>query len=143
MNKVLKNITDGLMQTGNQETWGFANWPYRLTLFQKKQTHYLTAEMINEKDEVLDTLPFNLTTRMEVLRSKIYADTTQNLLVSFGAVQIANLVGEHVRIISIDGIKTEQAQEEGYIRVTPAENIPPRIARNPLIKLTSDFLNIR
>jgi hypothetical protein len=58
-------------------------------------------------------------------------------------VNIKDLVGEFVRISAVDGMKIEESQEAGYIKITPAEKIPSKKFHNPFIKLTGDFFNIR
>jgi hypothetical protein len=143
MNKVLRLILEGLKQSGQQETWGFANWPYRSSLFRKARVYSLSAELINENDDVLDSVDFKLSGRMIVMRGKIRADSTQNQVLSFGAVEIKRLVGEYVRITTIDGMKIEASQEAGYIKITPTEKMPSKSTRNPFIKLTGDFFDIR
>jgi hypothetical protein len=143
MNKVLKLILEGLKKSGQQETWGFANWPYRSPLFRKARTYSLVAELVNENDDVLAAMDFELSGRMVVMRGTVRADSTQNRNLSFEAVDIEKLVGEYVRITTIDGIKIEDSQEAGYIKITPAEEMPPGKTRNPFIKFTGDFFNIR
>ncbi|MDR1178844.1 MAG: hypothetical protein LBK64_08445 [Spirochaetaceae bacterium] len=143
MNKVLKLILEGLKKSGQQETWGFANWPYRSPLFRKARTYSFSAELVNENDDVLDTTFFDLSGRMVVMRGKVRADSTQNRDFSFRAVDIKQLVGEYVRITTIDDMKIEESQEAGYVKITPAEKMPPKKGRNPFIKLTGDFFDIR
>jgi hypothetical protein len=143
MNKVLVLITEGLKKSGQQEVWGFANWPYRAPLFRKARGHMLRAELVNENDDILDTIDFELSERMVVLRGTIRADSTQNRDMVFGAVDVKQLKGEYVRITTIDGMKIEESQEAGYIKITPAETMPSKKARNPFVKLTGDFFDIR
>jgi hypothetical protein len=143
MNKVLKLILEGLKKSGQQETWGFANWPYRSPLFRKARVHSLRADLVNENDEVLDTMNFELSGRMVVMRGTVRADSTQNQDFPFKAVDIKKLIGEYVQITTLDGMKIEESQEAGYIKIAPAEEMPPKKTRNPFIKLTGDFFDIR
>jgi hypothetical protein len=143
MNKVLTLILEGLKKSGQQETWGFANWPYRSPLFRKARNYSLNAELVNEDEDILDALSFNLSGRMTVMRGTICADSTQNQDISFEAVNVKQLVGEFVRIVAIDGMKIEESQEAGYVKITPAEEMPSKKFRNPFIKLTGDFFDIR
>jgi hypothetical protein len=143
MNKVLQLILEGLKKSGQQEIWGFANWPYRAPLFRKARVHSLKAELVNKDDEILDTIIFELSGRMVVMRGTIRADSTQNKDCVFGAVDVKQLVGEYVRITTIDGMEIDESQEAGYIKITPAEKMPSKKMRTPFVKLTDDFFDIR
>jgi len=48
-----------------------------------------------------------------------------------------------VRVSAIDAYTTEEAQMEGFVRITPAKTLPPRKAASLLAALTRDVFGQR
>jgi hypothetical protein len=144
MQKVLTTIVHGLKQTGNQEQWRFANWPYTSKIFNRFRDYKLVAELVNNRDEVIDTLNTSVSGRLFAARYTLYADSTQKTALSFSPSHIENEITENmlVRIVSIDGIDVEAAQQNGFVKVTPAEVLPKNKLRNPFMLITKDTFNI-
>jgi hypothetical protein len=144
MQNVLSNIIAGLTKTENREAWGFANWPYRTSLFGDYKNYTVGAELKNNRDETISTVQFTMSGRLAIFRNKIYADSKQNVTVVFPKVKVESLTENlSVRIISINGITKERAADEGFIRISATDKLPPKKLRNPLAVLSRDFFNIR
>jgi hypothetical protein len=144
MQKVLHTVLEGLNQTGNREVWGFANWPYNSSLFNRVRNFRMVAELVNNRNEVVDTLETLVSARLYLSRNRIYADATRKVSISFKPININNEMtgNEIVRIIRIDGIETEQAQQSGFVKVTPVEKLPKNKARSLLVLLTRDIFSL-
>ncbi|MDR2095979.1 MAG: hypothetical protein LBP76_10750 [Treponema sp.] len=144
MQNVLSTITAGLAKTGSRDAWGFASWPYRTSLFGGYKNYAVVAELKNNRDESISTVQFAISGRLVIFRNKIYADSKQNVSIVFQRVKIESLTENlSVRIISINGITTEQAADEGFIRISAADKLPAKKLRNLLVVLSRDFFNIR
>ena len=143
MRKVFASVASGLESTGNQETWGFAARPYRSPLFGNFRYYTIRAEMVNDRDEVVAATAFQVRSRVINWRNTLFADTTQKSRASFKPIHIENeLTGNMlVRIVSIDDIETEQAMQNGYIRIIPAEILPQNKMRNPVTILTRNIFD--
>jgi hypothetical protein len=144
MQNVLGIITGGLAKTGNKELWGLTDWPYRSDLFGSDKNYPVVAELVNNRGEVIATAKFTMSGRLVVFRNKIYADSKQNTTIVFPKVKVESLTDNlAVRIASFNGINTEQASDEGFIRISAADKLPSKKLRNPLAVLSRDIFNIR
>jgi hypothetical protein len=141
MQKVFTILSVGLKKTGNQELWGFSTRPYRSPLFGKFTSYSIKAELVHDRNEAVDELTFRIRSRIVLLRSTLYADSTQKIKQSFKPIQIdSELTGNMmVRIVSVNGMETEKVMQNGFIRVIPVEEVPKKISRNPLVILTRNI----
>lgn len=144
MQKILTAIKQGLKQTEKRREWGFGSWPYR-TAFRNVRPYTFTAELVNNRDEVLDSKTLQVSSRLYISRDTIYADSTGRLDVSFRPLHIDDEMTEDmvVRITEIDGMETGQAQQQGYVKITPVAELPKLKARGLRVVLTRDFFSIR
>jgi hypothetical protein len=144
MQRILSAIKQGLHQTGKRREWGFSSWPYR-TAFRNVRRYTFTVELVNNRDEVLDTKELEVSSRLYFSRDTVYADSTGRIDVSFKPLSIDDEMTEDmiVRVTEIDGIETEQAQQGGYVKITPVAELPKLKTRGIRVLLTRDFFNIR
>ena len=140
MQKVFAAVASGLKKTGNQELWGFITRPYRSPLLRTYRTYWVNAELVNNRDEVAAHITFTVRSRIVHRRNALYADTSQRARHSFKPINVDNLLTENmiVRIVSIDGIETEKAMEDGYVKIIPVENLPSNKLRSPFVLFTRD-----
>jgi len=145
MQKVLTALTLGLRRTKSLEKWGLANWPYRAAVFTSPRTYTITAELINNRDEVVAITAVLVSSRIFVSRNRLYADASGRRKVSFPPINIDNAMTADmmVRVSAIDAYTTEEAQMEGFVRITPAKTLPPRKAASLLAALTRDVFGQR
>jgi len=141
MQKVFVSIATGLKNTENQEKWGFITRPYRSPLFGSFRYYSLTAELVNERDEVVATSRFNVRSRIVLFRYSLYADTTQIFRQSFEPIHIDTQLTDTmiVRIVSIDNIETEKAMQDGYVKIVPVETLPRAKPRNLITLITRNI----
>jgi hypothetical protein len=133
MNKVLKIILDDLGKTGNKEKWGFKKWPGDAEIFNQKQRYEITAELLNDSGEVIDTVSFNMGAQMVTMGGKIYADSSQNIEILFSKMNIDLLTDEpQVRIAGINGKTAQESLQEDYIRISSNLTLPAKKLRNGL-----------
>jgi hypothetical protein len=144
MRQVLKNIHDGLEQTKNKETWGFANWPYQSALFNGSKDYAVSAELLDDNGTVIKLIKFDLFGRLFLMREKIFPDSTQNRQMVFTSVKVDSLtVNPQVKITSVNGINADRSGQDGYIRIVPLDEMPAAYPRNLLVLVTRDILNSR
>jgi len=143
MQKVFVSIATGLKKTNNQEVWGFITRPYRSPLFGSFRYYHVKAELVNERDEVVGTSEFRVRSRIVLLRNNLYADTTQKVKRVFAPIHIEDELTDVmiVRIVSIDNIETEEAMQNGYVKIVPVKTLPKTKARNLLTLLTRSVVN--
>jgi len=141
MQKVFVSIATGLKNTENQEKWGLITRPYRSPLFGRFRYYSLTAELVNERDEVVATSKFNIRSRIVLFRHSLYADTTQIFRQSFAPIHIDTQLTDTmiVRIVNIDNIETEKAMQDGYVKIVPVEKLPKAKARNLITLITRNI----
>jgi hypothetical protein len=131
MNKVLKIILDNLKKTGNKEKWGFKDWPGKAEIFNQKQQYQITAELLNDDGDMIDTVTFNMRAQLVTLGGKIYADSSQNIEVPFSKMNIDLLTNEpQVRIVKINEATAQESLQEDYIRISSNLTLPPKRMRN-------------
>jgi len=138
MQKVYVALKTGLLNTKLQEKWGFTTRPYRSPLFDKTRIYNVDAELINNKNQVVASTKFIVKSRITPFRNTLFADTSQVISISFKSIHIDNDLTEDmkVRIVSIDGINTEKAMQQGYVRVAPVESLPKAKLRSLVTVLT-------
>ena len=138
MQKVFVAISSGLKNTGNQEVWGFSKRPFRSPLFGRFRYYDIKAELVNNRDVAVANAAFRVRSRIAVLRNTLYPDTSQKIRQSFRPVRIGDELTDNmiVRIVSIDGIETEKAMLDGYVKIMPVETLPNNKTRNPFAILT-------
>jgi hypothetical protein len=157
---ILNDISRGLQRTGNKKKWGFDGWPQipiqarynpeGIPHFEGLRQYLVTAELVNDRDETVQTQTFSLYSQLLLSGSRIGADSTQRLKVIFPNVPVANTSNTHVKISAINGYQAlgkdresgENAQE--FIRVTPVKRLPfrqpPGIpAKKRLVSATAQF----
>jgi len=138
MQKVFVAISSGLKNTGNQEVWGFSKRPFRSPLFGRFRYYDIKAELVNNRDAAVASVAFRVRSRIAVIRNTLYPDTSQKIKQSFRPVRIGDELTDNmiVRIVSIDGIGTEEAMRNGYVKIMPAQALPNNKTRNPFAILT-------
>ncbi|WP_461255530.1 hypothetical protein [Treponema sp. R80B11-R83G3] len=138
MQKVYVALKTGLINTKLQEQWGFMTRPYRSPLFDKTRTYNVSAELVNNRNQVVASTNFKVKSRITPFRNALLADTSQIIHISFKAIHADNDITEDmvVRVINIDGINTEKAMQQGYVRVAPVEELPKAKARSLVTLLT-------
>jgi len=141
MQKVYAAVISGLKTTKNQERWNFTTRPFRSPLFGKFRYYEVKAELVNNRNQAVAATAFRVRSRIFPLRNTLLADTSQKFKQSFKPIHIDNdLTGDMiVRIISIDGIETEKAMQDGYVKIIPAEKLPKEKPVNLLAVLTRDL----
>jgi hypothetical protein len=138
MQKVFNAISSGLKNTGNQEVWGLSKRPFRSPLFGRFRYYDIKAELVNNRDVAVASAAFRVRSRIAILRNTLYPDTSQKIRQSFRPVRIGDELTDNmiVRIVSIDGIETEKAMLDGYVKITPVKALPNNKIRNPFAILT-------
>jgi len=138
MQKVYVALKAGLLKTKLQETWGFAARPYRSPLFGNTRIYNIDAELVNKRNQVVASTTFKVKSRITPFRNALLADTSQIMNISFKSIHVDNELTEDmvVRIINIDGINTEKAMQQGYVRVAPVEDLPKAKIRSLVTVLT-------
>jgi hypothetical protein len=139
---MLNDVSRGLQKTGNKKKWGFEGWPQipiqvkynpeGIPHFEGLRQYLVTAELVNDRDETVQSQTFSLHSQLLLSGSRIGADSTQRLKVVFPNVPVANTSNTHVKISSINGYQVlgrdrdsgENARE--FIRVAPAKRLPFR-----------------
>jgi hypothetical protein len=142
MQKVLKSVLEGLDETGNRELWGMSGWPYRTTM-KKSRKYKIVAELVNNRGESLDTQTFEVSSRFYFTRNAVRADSTRGKTILFRAVNADTELTPDmvVKITKIDGMETEQAQQDGFVKVTAVEELPKKKTRNLAVFLTRSPFN--
>jgi len=138
MQKVYVALKTGLLSTNMQEKWGFATRPYRSPLFDRTRVYSIDAELVNNRNQVVASEKFRVKSRITPFRNTLFADTTQIMNISFKSIHIDNDLTEDmvVRITTIDGMNTEKAMQQGYVRVAPVEDLPKAKIRSLVTLLT-------
>jgi hypothetical protein len=138
MQKVFVALKTGLLNTKLQEQWGFATRPYRSPLFDRTRIYNVDAELVNNRNEVVASTKFKVKSRITPFRNTLFADTSQITNISFKSIHIDKELTEDmlVRIINIDGMNTEKAMQQGYVRVVPVEDLPRAKVRGLVTVLT-------
>ena len=141
MRKVYAAVISGLKTTKSQERWDFATRPFRSPLFRKFRYYEVKAELVNNRDQAVAVAVFRVRSRIFPLRNTLLADTSRKFKQSFNPIHIDDdLTGDMiVRIVSIDGIETEKAMQDGYVKIIPAEKLPKAKTVNLLAILTRDL----
>lgn len=131
MNKVLKIILDDLKKTGNKEKWGFKDWPKSAKIFNQNLQYEITAELLNDDGDVIDTAVFNMDAQLVTSGGKIYAGSSQNIEVQFSKMNIDLLTGDpQVRIVKINDKTARESLETDYIRIASNLTLPSKKMRN-------------
>jgi len=138
MQKVYVSLKTGLLKTKNQEKWGLTTRPYRSPLFDKTRTYNVNADLINNRKQVVATTSFTVKSRITPFRNSLYADTSQITKISFKSIHIEKDLTENmvVKVTSIDGVNTEKAMQQGYVKIIPIEPIPKAKTRSLISVLT-------
>jgi hypothetical protein len=131
MNKVLKIILDDLKKTGNKEKWGFKDWPGNAGIFNQKLPYEITAELLNDNGDVIDTAIFRMEAQLITAWGKIYAGSTQNIEIPFSKMNIDLLTGDpQVRIVTVNDKTAQESLETDYIRISSTLTLPAKRPRN-------------
>ncbi|MDR1278557.1 MAG: trichohyalin-plectin-homology domain domain-containing protein [Treponema sp.] len=146
---MLNDVSQGLQKTGNKRKWGFDGWPQspiqtiynpeKIPHFEGLRPYLVTADLVNDRDEIIQSQTFPLYSQLRLSGSKIGADSTQRLRVVFPNVPVENTSNTHVKISSINGYQ-ELGKERGsgentneFIQLVPVKRIPlkqaPSIAK--------------
>jgi hypothetical protein len=157
---ILYDISRGLQKTGNVKKWGFEGWPQtpipaiynreQIPHFEGRRQYLVTAELVNDRDEVIQSQTFSLDSQLLLSGSRIGADSTQRLKVIFPNVPVANTSNTHVKIRAINGYQVLGKDRESgenateFIRVVPVKRLPfrqrPGIpAKKRLVPATTQF----
>jgi hypothetical protein len=137
---MLNDVSQGLQKTGNKRKWGFEGWPQspiqtiynpeKIPHFEGLRQYLVTAELVNDRDEVIQSQTFSLHSQLRLSGSKIGADSSQRLRVVFPNVPVENTSNTHVKISSINGYQ-ELGKERGsgenaneFIQLVPVKRIP-------------------
>jgi hypothetical protein len=139
---MLNDVAQGLQKTGNKRLWGFEGWPQipikdiynpeGIPHFEGRRQYLVTAELVNDRDDVIQSQTFSLHSQLQLSGSRIGADSTQRLRVIFPNVPVENTSNTHVKISSINGYQ-ELGNERGtgenaneFIQLVPVKRIPPK-----------------
>jgi hypothetical protein len=139
MSRVLATILTGLDATKKREEWGFARWPYYISLFGAFKTYTVVAELVNDDGKVIDTMRFDMRGRLIALRKTVYADTEQNVVKVYTKVKAdRQTLGDKpfVRIASINGIGSEESANRGFVKISAADELPSKYMQNIFIVAT-------
>ena len=139
---MLNDVSRGLQKTGNKRKWGFEGWPQipvqdkynpeKIPHFEGLRQYLVTAELVNDRDETVQSQTFSLYSQLLLSGSRIGADSTQRVKVVFPNVPVENTSNTHVKISSINGYQVlgrdresgENARE--FIQVAPVKRLPFR-----------------
>jgi hypothetical protein len=139
---MLNEVSRGLQKTGNKKKWGFEGWPQipiadkynpeRIPHFEGLRQYLVTADLVNDRDETIQSQTFSLHSQLLLSGSRIGADSTQRIKVIFPNVPVVNTSNTHVKISAINGYRVLGRDRESgenaleFIRVVPVKRIPLR-----------------
>ncbi|MDR0719866.1 MAG: hypothetical protein LBF78_09540 [Treponema sp.] len=147
MERILEEyILDGLYKNTADEIarWELRHLPEDSELFQGPENFNfnLTVNVENEWGDVLSSGPVKLSGSLYRYKGKIYADCTQEYDAFFNNIEYKRDTISpqlYVRIAEVNGMNIESAGENGFVRVSQIQGMPPE----QLTKLPGEFIAAR
>jgi hypothetical protein len=136
MQKVLRAVLSDLTKTRNKQKWGFGEWPQReieYNLYRERRFNIIVG-LFDEDDEEIHRVPVTLYSQLLLDNTTIKFDATQRVPVSMKNISIDALTGDmKVRLISINDVDAQDAEEDGFWTYTPVTLAKFPRAKRPTI----------